>query len=137
MQAILVNPVPAGPLRPGSPVRNYLRRDRLLRLLLERLVSLLLVLPSGNMHQACKPGSKMEVILAGGGAAQEAALGQQSRELVQNELRDRLPVRLGLLEEVIRGCFAIVDGEDASVACNLFLVELLELRGLLRFGVLL
>ena len=46
-------------------------------------------------------------------------------------------MRLGLLEEVIRGRFAIVDGEDASVACNFILVELLELHGLLRLRVLL
>ena len=137
VQAILVNPVPAGPLRPSSPVRDDLGRNRLLRLLLERLVSFLLVLPSGNMDQACKPGSKMEVVFARSGAAQEAALGQQSREVVQNERGNRLPVYLRLLVEVIRGCLAIVDGKDASVACYLVLVELLEWRGFLRLGVLL
>lgn len=137
VQAVLVNLVPAGPLRPGSPVSDDLRRDGLLRLLLERLVALLLVLPSGNMDQACKPGSEVEVVLAGRGAAQEAALRQESWELVQNEVGNCVPVRLGLFVEIIRGRLAIVDSENSSVACDLLLVELLELRGFLRFGVLL
>lgn len=44
---------------------------------------------------------------------------------------------IGLFVKIVRGCLAIVDSEYSPVASDLFLIELLELCGLFRLGMLL
>ena len=136
MEGLGVNFRPAWTRRPSFPIGNHLLRDSGAQLLLQCLVSLSLFVAANDPRYARQLCTNVVVVFAGLSTPDKARFLQNLRQVIQNIAYDVLPVALGRGEVVTTGSLALVDRQDAAVACDLLGIEVLELSALWRSGIL-